>query len=159
VSRSDGRRFPNRPLVGVGAVVFDAGGERVLLVQRGAPPAQGQWTFPGGLVEVGEPLHDACVRELAEETGIQAELADLALVVERIIGGAPGRPEYHFVIIDFWGRAAAGAEPTASSDARQAAWVALSEVRQLPTTRGVPEAVERALALAEGRDPGMPLLG
>lgn len=152
------RRYPSRPLVGVGAVLFDQPLLHVLLIQRGAQPAEGRWSFPGGLVETGETARQACLRELREETGLEARLQDVATVVERIIEDDSGRVEYHFVIIDFWGYAAGGALG-ARSDARQARWVALSELAELPTTRGIGEAVQRALALARGEPPTTPLFG
>jgi ADP-ribose pyrophosphatase YjhB (NUDIX family) len=143
----------------VGAIVFDPTCERVLLIERGAPPAQGQWSFPGGLVEAGESLRDACARELHEETGVRADLVDLAVVVERMVPDEQGATEYHFVIIDFWGRLTEEQTPIARSDARQAAWVPIAEVADLPTTRGVPAAVTRASALARGESSSSPLLG
>lgn len=145
--------------MGVGIVLFDAGLQHVLLIERGAPPAEGLWSFPGGLVDGGETLRQACLRELREETGLEAELSELSLVVERLIEDEQGRTEYHFVILDFWGRVQGSSKPRARSDARQARWVAVDEVRKLATTRGVPEAVERALALARGRAPATPLFG
>jgi 8-oxo-dGTP diphosphatase len=151
-----GRRYPDRPLVGVGAVLLSPGLDRVLLVQRGAPPARGKWSFPGGLVDAGEGLRRACQRELREETGLEAELQDLAVVVERIIPDERGEVEYHYVIVDFWDISAG--EPEASSDASAVRWVPVDEVSRLETTRGVPEAIQRALALARGEATGSPLL-
>jgi len=152
------RRYPSRPLVGVGAVRLDEPLEHVLLIQRGSRPAEGLWSFPGGLVEAGETARQACLRELREETGLEARLQDVATVVERIVEDDRGRVEYHFVIIDFWGYAGTGAL-AARSDARQARWVALGELAELPTTRGIAEAVQRALALARGQQPATPLFG
>jgi 8-oxo-dGTP diphosphatase len=151
-----GRRYPDRPLVGVGAVLLSPGLDRVLLVQRGAPPARGKWSFPGGLVNAGEGLRQACQRELQEETGLEADLQDLAVVVERIIPDERGEVEYHYVIVDFWDISAG--EPEASSDASAVRWVPVDEVSRLETTRGVPEAIQRALALARGEATGSPLL-
>lgn len=153
------RRYPGRPLVGVGAVLFSPELDRVLLVQRGAPPAEGLWSFPGGLVDAGEPLRQACMREVREETGMEADLNDLAKVVERIIPDNHERIEYHFVILDFWGTASANDQPRAGSDARQVRWVAMDELDSLSTTRGVPEAIRRALQLARGEPTTSPLFG
>jgi ADP-ribose pyrophosphatase YjhB (NUDIX family) len=149
------RRFPSRPLVGVGAIVFSPDLGHVLLVRRGTPPAEGQWTFPGGLVE-RETARLACLRELREETGIDAELRDVAFVAERVVHDATGRVEYHYVILDFWGIATERRVPEARSDARAAEWVRVDELGARPTTRGVADAVNRALQLARGQPPTVP---
>jgi ADP-ribose pyrophosphatase YjhB (NUDIX family) len=143
----------------VGAVLFSPGLDRVLLVQRGAPPAEGLWSFPGGLADAGESLRQACIREVREETGLEVEVKDLAKVVERILPDDQGRIEYHFVILDFWGTAPASDEPRAGSDARKVRWVAMDELDSLSTTRGVPEAIRRALQLAKGEPTTSPLFG
>ncbi|MBI3693361.1 MAG: NUDIX domain-containing protein, partial [Acidobacteria bacterium] len=77
------RRYPERPIVGVGAVLFDAG--RVLLVERAKPPLQGAWSLPGGVVEAGELLADALGREILEETGLEIRILDVVEVFERIL--------------------------------------------------------------------------
>lgn len=147
------RRYPRRPLCGVGAVLLSPELREVLLVERGAPPSLGAWTFPGGLIEGGEGAREACAREVREETGLRAfTLEGLVLVAERILPDDAGRAEYHYLILDFWGRAER-VLPEASSDARAARWVPVEEVASLRTTRGVPLALERALALARGEPP------
>ena len=150
----DDRRYPRRPLCGVGAILFSPDLGEVLLVERGAPPAVGSWSFPGGLIDGGERARDACAREVTEETGLRAfTLEGLALVAERILEDAAGRAEYHYLILDFWGRATERDAPSPGSDARAARWVRVEEVAALHTTRGVPLAIERALALARGETP------
>lgn len=143
------RRYPERPLVGVGAALFTPGLDRVLLVRRAAPPAQGLWSVPGGLARTGESLSDACRREVLEETGLEPDLRDVAKVVERIIPDAAGAVEYHFVIVDFWGLCP-DRPPRAASDAAEARWVELERVAELHTTAGLQEGLQRALALARG---------
>jgi 8-oxo-dGTP diphosphatase len=151
------RRYPDRPLVGVGAALFTPALDRVLLVKRGAPPAQGLWSVPGGLARVGEPLLEACRREVLEETGLEpSSPLEIAKVVERIIPDASGRVEYHFVIVDFWGLAP-DLEPTAASDAAEVRWVPIEGLDELHTTLGISEGVRRALALARGDSPSTPL--
>ena len=146
------RRFPERPLVGVGAILLTPDLHRVLLVQRGGEPSRGSWSFPGGMVETGETLRQACRREIAEETGLEVEPRDLCTVAERVTRGEGGRVEYHFVILDFW--AVVEEQPVAAaSDAATACWVAVEEIARLPHTRGVPEAVQRACQLARGQPP------
>lgn len=149
------RRYPELPMVGVGGVLLSVGLDEVLLIQRAAPPAQGLWSFPGGLVKAGETLRAACVREIEEETGLIADLHDVAKVVERIIPDAAGRTEYHFVIVDFWGLVQGG-ELAAASDAQDARWTPIERVAARHTTRGVTEAVARAVQLARGEAAGSP---
>ena len=111
--------------------MVDAG--RLLMVRRGRAPAAGRWSIPGGRVERGETLAEAVVREVAEETGVEAVCEGLAGWVERI-----GR-QHHFVILDFWARALAGAQPTPGDDAAEAAWVPLGQVRGLALVDGLDE--------------------
>jgi mutator protein MutT len=119
------RPYPDRPVVGVGAVVLD--GERVLLIRRGHAPLKGQWSLPGGGVEAGETLEQAIAREVLEETGLTIEVGPMVEVLDRISRDADGRVEYHFVLIDFVCRPNGGVLRSAS-DAEDAAWVALSDL-------------------------------
>jgi ADP-ribose pyrophosphatase YjhB (NUDIX family) len=125
---------------------------RVLLVQRGSPPSAGLWSLPGGLVEAGESLRQACRREVAEETGLEVEPRDLCMVAERLVHGEDGQLEYHYVVLDFWAVVEEQA-PRPGSDASAARWVAPEELGALPHTRGVPEAVRKAQLLARGEAP------
>jgi len=93
------RRYPDQPLVGVGAVIFR--GEEVLLVRRGQEPDQGDWSLPGGLVELGERLTAAIHREIAEETGLRVRILGIAAVLERLFPDAAGKIAYHYVLIDY----------------------------------------------------------
>jgi 8-oxo-dGTP diphosphatase len=145
-------RAAGRPLLGVGAVLLTPDLGRVLLIQRGHAPSAGKWSFPGGLVEAGESLRQACQRELAEETGLRVELRDLCTIADRALFGADGSLQYHYVICDFW--AVVDEQPVAaSSDAADARWVPVEEIAQLPHTRGLPETVQRARQLARGQAP------
>ena len=119
------RPYPERPVVGVGAVVLD--GQRVLLVRRGHAPLKGQWSLPGGGVEVGETLEEAIAREVLEETGLEIEVGPIVEVLDRISRDADGRVEHHFVLVDFIARASGGVLRSAS-DAEDAAWVALQDL-------------------------------
>src|SRR3989440_8404211 len=94
-----GRRYPERPIVGVGAVVLD--GDRVLLAKRAHEPLKGQWSLPGGGVEIGETLEEALRREVLEETGLAVSVGPVVEIFERIERQADGRIEYHFVIVDY----------------------------------------------------------
>lgn len=93
------RRYPERPLVGVGAVIFR--GEEVLLVRRGQEPQKGAWSLPGGLVELGERLDAALHREVREETGLTVKILGITAVLDRIYQDPDGRVSYHYVLIDF----------------------------------------------------------
>src|SRR5579864_6185592 len=93
------REFPELPLVGVGAIIIDR--SRVLLVKRAHPPIQGQWSIPGGVLEVGEMVREAAVREAREETGLEVEPGELLGVFDRVLRDAEHRVQYHYVLIDF----------------------------------------------------------
>ena len=93
------REYPESPLVGVGAVIIDAG--RVLLVKRGHAPLFGEWSIPGGLLEVGETVRQAVVREAQEETSLTVETGELLGVYDRLLPDGDGRTLYHYVLIDF----------------------------------------------------------
>ena len=107
------REYPEAPIVGVGAVVID--GTKVLLVRRGNEPLKGQWSLPGGAVELGETLQQGVVREVLEETGLVVVPAGIVEVLDRITqdevlqDGASGRVRYHFVLVDFVCRVTGGA--------------------------------------------------
>jgi ADP-ribose pyrophosphatase YjhB (NUDIX family) len=113
----------------VGAVVLAQAEGRTwaLLIQRGAPPSVGLWSIPGGAVELGEGLAQACAREVAEETGLTVEVGPLVEVVERVLTDGQGRVEYHYVLMDYLCRAAFS-PPRAGDDALAARWAALEEL-------------------------------
>ncbi len=113
------REFPELPFVGVGAIIIE--GDRVVLVKRAHPPIQGQWSIPGGVLEVGEMVREAAVREAREETGLVIETADLLSVYDRILRDPDKRVQYHYVVIDFLCRAVGG-RLLAASDAAEARW-------------------------------------
>ncbi len=117
------REFPWSPLVGVGAVVVDRG--RVLLVRRGTEPLRGQWSLPGGMVEIGEALTAALVREVGEETGLMVDVVELIELLDRIHRDGD-RVRFHYVIADYLCRVVGGALQ-ASSDAEEVRWVERSE--------------------------------
>src|SRR5579859_1074222 len=93
------REYPDRPIVGVGAVIIHNG--QVLLVRRAKPPLQGRWSLPGGVVELGETLRAAVEREICEETGLVVQATEVVAVLDRILPGDNAGIQYHYVLIDF----------------------------------------------------------
>ncbi len=132
------REYPDCPLVGVGAVIIDD--DRVLLVKRGHPPLMGEWSIPGGVLEVGETLREAAVREALEETGLQVEPADLLGVFDRVLRDEAGRTQYHYVLIDFLCRRTSG-KPQAAGDAAEARWFTKEEAAGLPLAKDTAEVI------------------
>lgn len=143
------RDFPSQPVVGVGAVILD--GDRVLLVKRGHAPLKGEWSLPGGSVELGESLEDALVREVLEETGLQVTVGPVVEVFERIERLADGRIEYHFVIVDYACRPRGGSLAH-GSDADDARWVTVSELAKYKVTRKATSVISKAREMTRGRD-------
>jgi len=130
------RLYPERPLIGVGVLIRD--GDRYLLVRRAAEPDAGLWSIPGGLVELGERVEEAAVREALEETGLEVEIRDLLGVVDKIERDDAGRIRFHFVIVDYLAEVKGGSLK-ASSDALEARWVRAEE---FPKYRLSPTLVE-----------------
>lgn len=141
------REYPEQPLVGVGAVVVD--GARVLLVRRGNEPLKGEWSLPGGAVEVGETLEAAIAREVREETGLEIEVGPMVDVLDRIRFDADGRVRYHYVLIDFVCRSIGGtlARGTDAADAR---WAPVMELTQYGLTDTTMSVIQKALDRVRG---------
>ena len=118
----------------MGAVILD--GDRVLLVQRGQEPLKGEWSLPGGVVELGEPLTAALAREVREETSLDVVVGPVVEVLDSIRRDAGGRAEYHYVIIDYACRVRGGTATAAArgSDAADVRWVPLAEIEQYGVT-------------------------
>ena len=119
------RQYPDGPVVGVGAVIFR--GEEVLLVRRGQEPALGSWSLPGGVVELGESLGEAVVREVQEETGLAVEVLGITAVLERVFRDRDNRIEYHYVLVDFACAYVSG-EMSPATDITDAQFVPLAEL-------------------------------
>ena len=122
------REFPEQPLIGVGAIIIEAG--RVVLVKRAHPPIQGQWSIPGGVLEIGETVRQAALREAREETGLIVEPGELLGVYDRILRDPEHRVQYHYVLIDFLCRRVGG-ELHAASDAAEVGWFRREDLAQL----------------------------
>jgi len=111
--------YPNRPLIGVGTVVFKV--DRVLLVQRGKPPREGSWSLPGGRQRLGETVREAARREVREESGLEVEITALLDVVDSMTRDPAGALAYHYTLVDFLAEWRAG-EAAAAGDVREALW-------------------------------------
>ena len=142
------REYPERPIVGVGAVVFD--GDRVLLVRRGHEPLKGEWSLPGGAVEAGETLEAAVAREVLEETGLEVEVGPMIDVLDRISVDPDGRVRYHFVLIDYLCRPIGGTLCCAT-DAADATWAAVDNLARFAlaeaTLQMIHKGAERRLTI------------
>jgi 8-oxo-dGTP diphosphatase len=140
-----GREYPENPLVGVGAVIVEDG--RVLLIRRGQPPLLGEWSLPGGVLECGETLREAVIREAREETGLVIEAGEMLGVYERIIRSDDGRVRYHYVLIDFLCRPVSG-DLQAGSDAADVRWFKPEELGSLNLPRDTNEVIVKGLKRA-----------
>ena len=139
-----GREYPDSPWVGVGALIFDR--DRVLLVRRGHAPSLGEWSIPGGALEIGETLADGVKREVREETGLVVEPLATVDVVDRIARDDAGRVQFHYVLVDFLCRVTGGSEACAD-DAVGLRWAAMDELEEVaPFTR---EVILKARGMAE----------
>jgi 8-oxo-dGTP diphosphatase len=159
VSLSSDREYPRAPMVGVGAVVFDA--DCVLLVRRAKAPLAGEWSLPGGAVELGETLEEAIVREVAEETGLDVTALQMVKVFDHIDRDAEGRIRFHYVLVDFLCRivpkdkkhSAAVITLRHGSDVSDARWVSLEGLRtskEFPLTERALEVISMAWDAFQG---------
>ena len=127
------REYPDAPIAGVGAVIVREGpdGRReALLIRRGQEPLKGEWSLPGGAVELGETLQAAICREVLEETGLTVEVVDTVLVFDRISRDDEGRVRYHYVLVDFLCRITGGSLACAT-DAVDARWAGADDLEGL----------------------------
>jgi 8-oxo-dGTP diphosphatase len=137
------REFPEFPLVGVGSIIIED--DRVLLVKRAHPPIQGQWSIPGGVLEIGELVREAAVREAREETGLIVEPGDLLGVYDRILHNHEKRVQYHYVLIDFLCRRVGG-ELLAASDAAEVRWFTREELPALKLAEDTQDVIRKGFA-------------
>ncbi len=151
------REYPDQPVVGVGGVVIADG--RALLIRRGSEPLKGEWSIPGGTLEVGETLTEGLARELREETGLEVKVLELIEAFDRIFGGSPSeasaagsaaRPKYHFVILDYLCEAVSGtARP--GGDVTHVAWAREDELGGYNLTTAATRVLRKAFAMARAR--------
>lgn len=135
------RRYPRRPLLGVGALILDK--DRILMAERGGEPLKGWWSIPGGLVETGESLDTAICREVREETALEVQPLGVVQIFERIMRDAAGAIEYHYVLIDYLCRIEGGAL-CAGDDVSRVEWVRRRDLQQLQITEGTLAVIEKA---------------
>ena len=132
------REFPEQPIVGVGAIIIR--NDRVVLVKRAHPPIEGQWSIPGGALEVGELVREAAVREAREETGLIVEPGELLGVFDRVLRDPDERVQYHYVLIDFL-CTPVGGELRADSDAAEVGWFSREELQALNLAQDTHEVI------------------
>ena len=150
------RDYPDRPIVGVGAIIIDHQNidhqnreDRgcVLLIKRGSPPLLGEWSLPGGVVELGETLRAAAEREAQEETGLHVKAGEVIEVLDRIIPGREGAPQYHYVLIDFL-CTVQGGELRAGGDAADVRWAGERELAKYKLEQPAVEVIRKAFLAA-----------
>lgn len=143
------RDYPDRPIVGVGAVIIGQG--RVVLVKRGNPPLLGEWSLPGGVVELGETLRAAAEREVREETGLIVKASEVIEVLDRIIPGKKDAPQYHYVLIDFL-CTVQGGKLKAGGDAADAKWVSENELAEYKLEVPAMQVIKKAFTFSQDSD-------
>jgi ADP-ribose pyrophosphatase YjhB (NUDIX family) len=143
------RDYPDRPILGVGAVVVREG--RALLVRRATEPLKGEWSVPGGVLELGEKLHDGVRREVLEETGLEVEPQQVLEVFDSIFADQHGRTQYHYVLIDYLCSVTSG-EACAGSDVSEVKWVAEDELAALELRESIEWVLRKGLTTQ--RPPG-----
>jgi 8-oxo-dGTP diphosphatase len=149
------REYPERPVVGVGGVIIDNG--RALLIRRGSEPLRGEWSIPGGTLELGESLKEGVARELHEETGLEVRVLELIEVFDRIFPGESLQPSeqnhpprFHFVIVDYLCERIGG-EPRAGSDVTDVAFATEEELAKFHLTETATRVLKKAFAMALAR--------
>ena len=149
------REYPDRPLVGVGGVVVEHG--RALLIRRGSEPLLGEWSIPGGTLELGETLEEGVARELLEETGLEVRVIELIEVFDRIyLETAAGEsvqkkgPRFHYVIVDYLCERISGT-PAAGSDVTDVAYAREEELGNFRLTETATRILKKAFAMARKR--------
>lgn len=152
------REYPERPVIGVGGVIVDRG--RTVLIRRGTEPLRGEWSIPGGTIEIGETLEDAVRRELREETGLEVCVLELIELFDRIYteNGASSsqdkkKPRYHYVIADYLCQLIGG-EPRAGSDVTDLAFAREDELAKFRLTEKATSVLKKAFAISRARDGG-----
>lgn len=149
------REYPERPVVGIGGVIIDRG--RTLLIRRGSEPLRGEWSIPGGTLELGETLEEGVARELLEETGIVVRVLELIEVFDRIYAEdgkiaaqVQKKPRFHYVIVDYLCERIGG-EARAGSDVTDVALASEEELGQFHLTKTAMRILKKAFAMERAR--------
>ena len=140
------RDYPERPIIAVAAVIVE--NDRFVLVKRATPPHKGEWTIPGGMLECGESLREAVIREAHEETSLIVKPIALIEVFERIIRNETGQIQFHYVIMDYLCQVIDGAVQ-AGEDAADARWFTEAELNGLQVTEGILQVLKKALLTSQ----------
>jgi ADP-ribose pyrophosphatase YjhB (NUDIX family) len=140
------RMYPQFPIVGVGAVILRAG--EVLIVRRANPPLQGEWSIPGGALDLGEKLRDGVAREVREETGLEVEVGPVLDVFDSIFPDSEGRTQYHYVLVDYLCHPLPGTAE-AASDASELRWARPEELPALGMKQVTIEVIRKAVAVGD----------
>jgi 8-oxo-dGTP diphosphatase len=149
------REYPERPMVGIGGVIIEDG--RTLLIRRGSEPLRGEWSIPGGTLELGESLEEGVARELLEETGVVVRIIELIEVFDRIYADdgniapqAHRKPRFHYVIVDYLCQRLSG-EPRAGSDVTDVAFAREDELAKFHLTETAMRILKKAFAMDRTR--------
>lgn len=152
------REYPERPVVGIGGVIIDRG--RTLLIRRGSEPLRGEWSIPGGTLELGESLEEGVARELLEETGIMVRVLELIEVFDRIYAEdgkiaaqVLAKPRFHYVIVDYLCERIGG-EPRAGSDVTEVAFALEEELAKFHLTETATRILKKAFRMERARRKG-----
>lgn len=140
------RDYPDRPIVGVGAVIIHD--QRAVIVRRGGEPLAGEWSIPGGVLELGETLRQGAEREALEETGLKVRAGEVIEVFDSIVPDAAGRMQYHYVLIDFLCEYLSG-ELRAGGDAADARWITQDDLPSLSLRASIDAVLRKGFAAAE----------
>ena len=139
------REYPDWPLIGVGAIIIDRG--RALVVRRATEPLKGEWSIPGGVLELGETLRTGVTREAKEETGLDVLPFEVLEVYDRIVADETGKTRYHYVLIDYLCQVTGG-ELQAASDVSEVRWLTEQELDGFPIADSVEEVIRKGFAKA-----------
>jgi ADP-ribose pyrophosphatase YjhB (NUDIX family) len=140
------RDYPERPIIGIGAVIVHR--NRMLLVRRATEPLKGEWSVPGGMLELGEKLRDGVRREVLEETGLKVEPGDVLDVFDSIFRDEKGRTQYHYVLIDYLCRLVSG-EAQAGSDVSEVRWVQEDELAAMELRDSIEQVMRKGFLRAQ----------